>query len=132
MADLLVETSVLFSCKQGKLGSCFCTNVDLQVSCLSFETVEVMTVIIVLFWKTQNIHVPSRSSFYKKWLPFALWLLLRCVCIVTHLLEESSQGSWVQSDPSEGIHHWLGDKHTVPFSGTDSSAVILTNKLGIT
>lgn len=54
-----------------------------------------------------------------------------CVCIAKYLLEESTQGSRVQIF-LRAFTHWLGDRHTVPFFVTDSSAVILTHELGIT
>lgn len=57
--------------------------------------------------------------------------LRKCVCMAKHLLQEAAQGSQVQIFLRAFIH-WLGNWRTIPFSVTDSSAVVLSHGLGIT
>lgn len=56
--------------------------------------------------------------------------LKRCVCIAKHLLQEAAPGSQVQI--LRAFTHWLGHWRAIPFSVTDSSAVVLSHGLGIT
>lgn len=103
-----------------------------------FERMELMASVTISARKTQTVwFLPDLAFFFFflirngfPLLPGYCGCLRRCVCIAKHLLQEAAPVSQMQIF-LRAFTPWLGNWHTIPFSVTDSSAVILCHGLGI-